>query len=59
MAYTEILAGFAILYATDSILVVVDGVGREIVASGIACAASNSSFTGTLLPIQFRQTHLV
>ena len=32
IAYTQILAGFAIMYATDSILVVVDGVEREIVA---------------------------
>ena len=28
----RILAGFAVLYATDNILVVVDGVGREIIA---------------------------
>ena len=32
MAYTEILSVFAIVYGTDKILVVVDGVGREIVA---------------------------
>ena len=47
------------MYATDSIIMVIDGVGREFVASGLACFASNSSFAWTFLSTQFCQTYEV
>ena len=55
----RILAGIAILYATDSIPVIVDDVGREIVAQRSCMFCLKFVVRRNFLPMQIRQTHEV
>ena len=56
---TKILAGFAILYATDSILVVVDGMGGGVRRGRSCMLCFKFVVRWNFQPIQIRQTHEV